>query len=159
MDTTIIATGLGFPEGPVCDRDGSVYVVEIGGGRLQKIAPDGTKSVFARPGGGANGAARGPGGALYVTNNGGFSLRNSRPVGPAPDYETGRIERIDTNGNVQRLYAGCDGVPLSAPNDLVFDEVGNFYFTDPIHRDPKNPEPMNRPTKRQGNVYYASPDG
>lgn len=159
MNETILATGLEFPEGPVCDRDGAVYVVEIGGGRVRKIAPDGTLTVFAQTGGGPNGAARGPDGALYVTNNGGFAWRKGRPIGPAEDYETGRIERIDANGNVQRLYDACDGVQLSAVNDLVFDEVGNFYFTDPIHRDPQNPEPMGSPTKRQGKVYYASPDG
>jgi gluconolactonase len=159
MNHTILATGLEFPEGPVCDRDGSVYVVEIRGGRVRKIAPDGATLVFARTGGGPNGAARGPDGALYLTNNGGFAWRNSRPIGPAEDYETARIERIDANGQVRRLYESCDGARLSAINDLVFDEVGNFYFTDPIHRDPNNPEPMGQPTKRQGNVYYASPDG
>jgi gluconolactonase len=94
MDSTILATGLEFPEGPVCTRDGSVYVVEIRGGQVRKIGPDGSTSVFARPGGGPNGAARGPDGALYVTNNGGFAWKNSRPIGPAPDYETARIERF-----------------------------------------------------------------
>jgi len=159
MSEAVIATGLEFPEGPVCDRDGTVYVVEIRGGRVRKIAPDGTLSVFARPGGGPNGAARGTDGTLYVTNNGGFAWRDDLPIGPAPDYETGRIERIDAQGNVQRLYTACDGARLSAPNDLVFDAEGNFYFTDPVHRDPQVREPLNAPTKRQGSVYYATPDG
>ena len=159
MNETILATGLEFPEGPVCDRDGTVYVVEIRGGRVRKIDPNGATSVFAQPGGGPNGAARGPDGALYVTNNGGFAWNKGRPVGPATDYETARIERIDANGNVRRLYDNCNGARLSAVNDLVFDEVGNFYFTDPIHRDPQRPEPMGTPTYRQGKVYYASPDG
>jgi gluconolactonase len=159
MSETIIATGLEFPEGPVCDRDGSVYVTEIRGGRVRKIAADGTLSVFARPGGGPNGAARGPDGALYVTNNGGFAWHDDLPIGPAPDYETGRIERIEATGHVHRLYTTCEGIPLSAPNDLVFDAEGNFYFTDPVHRDPKVRESLNVPTKRQGSVYYATPDG
>ena len=159
MSETIIATGLEFPEGPVCDRDGSVSVVEIRGGRVRKIAPDGTMSVFAQPGGGPNGAARGPDGALYVTNNGGFAWHDGLPIGPAPDYETGRIERLDVHGNIQRIYTACDGARLSAPNDLVFDAEGNFYFTDPVHRDPKVRESLNAPTKRQGSVYYATPDG
>ena len=159
MSETIIATSLEFPEGPVCDRDGTVYVVEIRGGRVRKIAPDGTLSVFARPGGGPNGAARGAGGTLYVTNNGGFAWHESLPIGPAPDYETGRIERIDAQGDVQRLYTACEGTRLSAPNDLVFDAEGNFYFTDPVHRDPQLRESLNVPTKRRGSVYYATPDG
>lgn len=159
MSETIIATGLEFPEGPVCDRDGTVYLVEIRGGRVRKIAPDGAMSVFAQTGGGPNGAARGADGALYVTNNGGFAWHEDLPIGPAPDYETGRIEHIDAQGNVQRLYTACDGAQLSAPNDLVFDAAGNFYFTDPIHRDPQLRESLNVPTKRQGSVYYATPDG
>ncbi|HXG21915.1 MAG TPA: SMP-30/gluconolactonase/LRE family protein [Methylomirabilota bacterium] len=159
MNKTILATGLEFPEGPVCDQDGTVYVVEIRGGRIRKIEPNGATSIFAQTGGGPNGAARGPDGALYVTNNGGFAWRNGRPIGPAENYETARIERIDANGNVRRLYDSCDGVRLSAINDLVFDPADNFYFTDPIHRDPQRPERMDTPTYRQGNVYYASPDG
>jgi gluconolactonase len=159
MQETIIATGLEFPEGPVCAPDGTVYFVEIRAGRVQRIASDGTLSVFARPGGGPNGAARGPDGALYVTNNGGFAWHEGLPVGPAPDYETGRIERIDGQGNVQRLYTTCEGERLSAPNDLVFDSEGNFYFTDPVHRDPQVREPLKHPTKRPGSVYYASPEG
>ena len=112
-------------------------------------------SVVARPGGGPNGLAKGPDGALYVTNNGGFNWHNGMPIGPAPDYETGRIERIDKNGNVQRLYTSCDGQALSAPNDLVFDAEGNFYFTDPIHRNPQLRETPGQPTKRRASVYYA----
>ena len=159
MDTTVIASGLEFPEGPVCDPDGSIYFVEIRGGRVRKIAPDGTLSVFAKPGGGPNGAARGPDGALYITNNGGFAWRKGLPIGPAPDYKTGRIERIDAEGKVERIYTSCEGAQLSAPNDLVFDAEGNFYFTDPIHRDPAVRELPHQPTKRKGSVYYASPDG
>ncbi|MBI3796992.1 MAG: SMP-30/gluconolactonase/LRE family protein, partial [Deltaproteobacteria bacterium] len=68
-------------------------------------------------------------------------------------------ERIEATGNVHRLYTACEGTPLSAPNDLVFDAAGNFYFTDPVHRDLKVRESLNVPTKRQGSVYYATPDG
>lgn len=159
MSANLIATGLEFPEGPVWNKDGSLYVTEIRGGQIRKIAADGTTSVFARTGGGPNGAALGPDGALYVTNNGGFNWNNGMPIGPALDYEGGRIERIDKNGNIQRLYTSCDDQQFSAPNDLVFDETGNFYFTDPIHRNPNLRETPGTPTKRQGNVYYASPDG
>jgi gluconolactonase len=68
----IVAEGLQFPEGPVWMQDGSVIVVEIAAGRITRVLPDGRTETIAAPGGGPNGAAIGPDGALYVCNNGGF---------------------------------------------------------------------------------------
>jgi gluconolactonase len=51
--------------------DGSVVVVEIKGGAVTRVGPDGSVDVVARTGGGPNGAALGPDGKLYVANNGG----------------------------------------------------------------------------------------
>ena len=72
-DFTIVAEGLQFPEGPVWMADGSVLVVEIKAGRISRVRADGRVEVVATPGGGPNGAAIGPDGALYVCNNGGFA--------------------------------------------------------------------------------------
>ncbi len=132
---SIVAEGLAFPEGPVWMLDGSVIVVEIMAGRITRVRPDGRTEVIATPGGGPNGAAIGPDGALYVCNNGGFEWSTDGglmfPGGAAADYETGRIERIDlATGAVERLYDACDGVPLSGPNDVMFDSDGGFWFTD-----------------------------
>ena len=33
-------------------------------------------------------------------------------------------------GRVERLYDSINGHPISAPNDLVFDETGGIWFTD-----------------------------
>ena len=132
---TIVAEGLQFPEGPVWCEDGSVIVVEIKAGRLTRVHSDGRTEVIATPGGGPNGAAIGPDGALYLCNNGGFEWSEmggmTLPGGAAADYVTGRIERVDLRtGTVERLYAECDGVALSGPNDIVFDADGGFWFTD-----------------------------
>ena len=91
-----IATGLQFPEGPVAMDDGSVLLVEIARGTLSRVTPDGRISVVAELGGGPNGAAIGPGGDVYVCNNGGFSWHRGRdgslrPVAQAADYSGGRI--------------------------------------------------------------------
>lgn len=132
----LVADGLRFPEGPVVMPDGSVVVVEIEPGRITRIAPDGTKSVVATPGGGPNGLALGPDGMLYCCNNGGFSWNENNgmlaPHGIATDYAGGRIERIDlATGAVEVLYkSGDHGVTLRGPNDIVFDAHGGFWFTD-----------------------------
>src|ERR671921_836454 len=94
-----ITSGLEFPEGPVAMADGSVIVTEIQGGRITRVAPDGSKDVVAETGGGPNGSAIGPDGKLYVANNGGaFSWHDIEGLtipGATPDtWEGGRIERI-----------------------------------------------------------------
>ena len=72
-DMQIITDGLRFPEAPVVMPDGSVIVTEIEQGRITRVAPDGSKTVVATPGGGPNGLAIGPDGQLYCCNNGGFN--------------------------------------------------------------------------------------
>jgi gluconolactonase len=60
----IVATGLMFPEGPVVCADGSVLLVEIERKTVSRVRPDGRVEVVAEPGGGPNGLAFGPDGAL-----------------------------------------------------------------------------------------------
>ena len=131
-----IASGLQFPEGPVAMADGSVLLVEIARGTLSRVTPDGRIQVVADLGGGPNGAAIGPDGAVYVCNNGGFRWHTEadgclRPVAQADDYSGGRIERVNlATGRVERVYDSVDGRGLRGPNDIVFDTQGGFYFTD-----------------------------
>ncbi|MFZ2650279.1 MAG: SMP-30/gluconolactonase/LRE family protein [Burkholderiaceae bacterium] len=131
-----LAGGLQFPEGPVAMGDGSILLVEIARGTLSRVTRDGRVRVVAELGGGPNGAAIGPDGAVYVCNNGGFAWRTEsdgclRPIGQAADYSGGRIERVDLNtGRFERLFDSVEGQNLRGPNDLVFDAHGGFYFTD-----------------------------
>jgi gluconolactonase len=152
----VMTTGLRFPEGPIALPDGSVLVVEIAGGTLTRVLPDGEKKVVADVGGGPNGAALGPDGHVYVCNNGGFSWRIddgfTRPTGPAADYQGGCIQRVDlSTGRVEVLYTACEGVPLHGPNDMVFDAHGGFWFTDfgKTFED----------RMLRGAIYYARTDG
>jgi gluconolactonase len=156
MQPRTMAEGLAFPEGPVALADGSVLVVEIAGGKLTSVLPDGSTKVVARPGGGPNGAAIGPDGKCYICNNGGFKWHveggRRRPLLQADDYDGGRIERVDlATGTVECLYRAAGEVPLKGPNDLVFDKNGGFYFTD-----------LGKVRAREmdrGAVYYAQADG
>jgi gluconolactonase len=119
----VIATNLGFPEGPVVMPDGSILVVEMRLGKITRVGPNGKVSLFAEPGGGPNGQAIGPDGRIYVCNNGGVRWleRHGEHIAlghESPYYTGGRIEVIDpTTGKVERLYNECEGRPLSAPND------------------------------------------
>jgi gluconolactonase len=151
-----IASGLQFPEGPIALRDGSVLVVEIKRGTLSRVRPGGAVDVVATLGGGPNGAAIGPDGAVYVCNNGGFSWHERMgltvPGDQPADYSGGRIERVDlATGKATVLYRECDGHPLRGPNDLVFDATGHFWFTD--HGKVRARE------RDRGGVYYAAADG
>lgn len=152
-----IASGLKFPEGPIAMPDGSVILVEIQGEVLTRVTPDGKKHVVARMPGGPNGAAVGPKGKIYVTNNGGFTwhtLPDGRtfPSIAPPTYTGGSIQVVDPEtGKVETLYDSCDGRKLNGPNDLVFDDDGGFWFTDLG----KTREYVSD----RGAVYYAKADG
>jgi gluconolactonase len=153
-DVQILASGFGFAEGPVVMPDGAVVLTDIKEGCVWRVAADGTKTVLARSGGGPNGLAIGPDGALYCTNNGGGLYRPDHfmALGPAPDYAGGSIQRIDPGtGAVRTLYTECNGHRLSAPNDLVFDKEGGFWFTHLGKRYAR--------TREHGGLYYALPDG
>lgn len=155
MEFELIAEGLRFPEGPVVMADGSVIVVEIERQTITRCW-DGKTEVIAETGGGPNGLAIGPDGALYCCNNGGFGYHERDGLlipGNAPDdYSGGRIECIDlSTGKIERLYDTVDGHPLKGPNDIVFDKAGNFYFTD-----------LGKQYSRQrdlGGFYFAKADG
>jgi gluconolactonase len=154
----VIAAGLEFSEGPIALADGSVLVTEIAAGTLAKVSLDGSIERIAQLGGGPNGAAIGPDGAVHVCNNGGsFSFHRQDGllvfglVAP-PTYSGGRIDRVDlATGDVCTVYRACGDRPLRGPNDLVFDETGGFWFTDHGIR-------TERSSDRAG-VFYARPDG
>ena len=152
-----VATGLRFPEGPVAMDDGSVIVVEIAAGRITRVKQDGRTQSVAKPGGGPNGLAIGPDGALYVCNNGGnfeFTKRQGLliPGHTPPTHAGGRIERVEIgSGKVEVLYDSCDGARLIAPNDIVFDTAGGFWFTD--HGSTTHEH------RTHGALYYAKADG
>ena len=157
MDIELVAEGFRFPEGPIAMADGSVILTEIAAGRLTRAHPDGRRETLVETGGGPNGAAIGPDGAIYITNNGGsFQWIEQEGLlipGPTPPTHTGgSIQRYDLEtGELTTLYEECDGKRLVGPNDLVFDRQGGFWFTDHGCSTPEG--------RKFGALYYALPDG
>ncbi|MCB1312007.1 MAG: SMP-30/gluconolactonase/LRE family protein [Sedimentitalea sp.] len=172
LDLTEVASGLGFPEGPVAMADGSVLFVDIKDQLLRRLMPDGALVDVAKLPGGPNGTAIGPDGAAYVCNNGGvYSFEPYDPEAPPgsgktpdpareitipspvrPNYEGGSIQRVDLEtGAVTTLYCKYKGKCLIAPDDIVFDKTGGFWFTDTGMQEGL--------TSESGAVYYARIDG
>lgn len=172
----VVAEGLNYPEGPVyCREDGTVLVVEIGAGQLTRIYPDGSKpkETVATLGGGPNGAAIGPDGAIYICNDGGFFIAQfertlpdgrkdqiSFAAGQPLNYVGGSIQRVGPDGAVTTLYksfvakdpfGNSQTLPLRSPDDLVFDTAGGFWFSD-WGKDRWRDRDIT-------GVYYAKPDG
>ena len=120
-DGEIIATGLEFPEGPVW-RDGALVFTQIVGGVVSRwTEADGVTEV-AQTGGGPNGAAAGPDGSLYVTQNGGMTHETRATAG---------IQRIEADGALTLAFTEIAGLELEGPNDLAFGPDGRLWFTDP----------------------------
>lgn len=157
MDFELVAEGFEFPEGPIAMADGSVILTEIKGRRLTRLKPDGSKETVVETGGGPNGAAIGPDGAIWITNNGGsFVWLDNQGLtipGPTPpEHEGGMIQRYDLRtGELSTVYDSCDGRRLIGPNDIVFDRTGGFWFTDHGCSTPEG--------RKFGALYYAKTDG
>lgn len=157
MQFDILAIGLPFSEGPVVRGDGSLLCVQVLAGQMTHLSAAGAVISTRQIGGGPNGLAFGPNNLCYICNNGGLDaddiarLREGED-GDAIDPGLGRIETVNLEtGEVKMLYNQCDGVPLVAPNDLVFDGFGGFYFSDFGS--------LRRAAPQMGQVYYAQADG
>src|SRR5215472_3627287 len=132
-DVRIIATGLRFPEGPLAMADGSVILGEIAGGTVTRVASDGSKSTVNAAGGGPNGLARGPDGALYLCNNGGaeYASGNFLATGPAKNYSAAMFSG-SIRAPVKCVFSIASAAVTNCPPRMTLSLTARAGSTSPI---------------------------
>jgi len=122
----VFASGFISPEGPVFNKEGELFVCDLGvyppkncleeadARNVYRVGREGEVALFSKTGGMPTGAAFHRDGRLFVCDSG----RQA-------------ILAISTEGTVSVVVSEYEGTPLLGPNDLVFDSRGNLYFTDP----------------------------
>jgi gluconolactonase len=112
--SSVFATGLLFPEGPVALPDGTWLVVEGGErGCVTHISADGKQRRTVAVTGLPNGLAVDSAGLIWV----------AEPKVPS-------LLRVTLDGNVEAFMTECKGEPFLYPNDLCFGPDGALYLTD-----------------------------
>jgi gluconolactonase len=147
MEKSLLAEGLGWPEGPAVLPDGRVCFVETFRSQVSVWEKHRGVRRFAYTAGGPNSCVVGNAGELYVCQNGGTAgpWRAEEMVEPS-------IQRIEREGGVpETLVTSIDGITFNGPNDLVFSPDGSLYFTDPGTYRPGDPQPSY--------IFVLRPDG
>jgi gluconolactonase len=133
----LIKGGFHGLEGPMPTPDGGLYFSDVNENRTYKLDRAGRIAIWRENTNRTNG--------LYLLRDG--RLLCAEGNGP-------RIISVSPDGKVTALATGWKGKALRQPNDLIADQKGGVYFTDPAPR----PAPDLAP-KEPGNVHYIRPDG
>ncbi|MFJ7724764.1 SMP-30/gluconolactonase/LRE family protein [Neobacillus sp. NPDC097160] len=126
-----VTTGSGFIEGINFDRNGQIWMVSPATGEIMKVENDQVKIVDKNTNKLPVGAMFHKDGRLFITD----------VTGELYAYNT-------TTGERTLIVNSYNGKPLNGLNDLVFDESGGLYFTEPMG---------SSATKPIGRVFYLPP--
>ena len=118
----LLASGLGFPEGPAVMGDGRIVLCDGNTGELL-VYEGGTVSTHAHTGGSPWGSVLGSDGAIYVTQGGNVP-------GSGDASAVSGIQRVLPDGSVELLFSEVAGYRLYGPNDLAFGPDGRLWFTE-----------------------------
>jgi gluconolactonase len=114
----LVASGLGWAEGPLWLRDGRLIVSDVYGDAVLVFDAAGHKSDFRRPSNVANGHALDANGSVVEAEAGD---KTHHPL----------IARIAADGSATVLADNFRGKHLNEPNDLIVKRDGTIWFTDP----------------------------
>ncbi|GAA4279820.1 SMP-30/gluconolactonase/LRE family protein [Gaetbulibacter aestuarii] len=127
----VIATGFDWAEGPLWIEDGQYLIFsDVPRNKIYKVTKEHDTLTYLEPSGftgtdfkgsepGSNGLTLNAEGMLVMAQHGNRDIAEmNAPVNdPKPDFKV--------------LTADFEGKKFNSPNDLVYDNAGNLYFTDP----------------------------
>ncbi|MGO7860161.1 SMP-30/gluconolactonase/LRE family protein [Rhizobium leguminosarum] len=120
-------------EGAVFDRHNNLLFVDAASGRVFRLSPNKQLEVIVPENTlGASGLGIHKDGRIFIASVG--------------DTHRGSIRAVNPDGSNMQMIVSEDGGFLA--NDLVFDAIGGFYFTDS----------RGSSTDCSGGVYYVDPD-
>jgi gluconolactonase len=138
-----------FLEGPAHGPNGNIYFSDITftdesdmqAGHIWRYDPTSkSTTIFRSPSGMANGIL--------------FDLDGNMLVAQGADFGGRSVIRTDMSSGKSTIIGGLfNGRSFNAPNDLVIDEAGRIYFTDPRYA---GHEPVEQPVM---GVYRIDTDG
>lgn len=131
-----VKTGFAFTEGPSWDTKGSLYFSDIPNSTIHVVGKNDKISAFTTSSNHTNGT--------LVDSRG--RLLACQMDGQVVAYNTTTKEEVV-------LANSFEGKRFNAPNDLVIDQRGGIYFTDPLFR---APDPLPQGIQ---SVYYISKSG
>ncbi len=134
-EVSLHSRGWVFTEGPVLLDDGTLLMVDAWASRILRQPPGGEFEDLVHQARRPAGLALGADGRLLIAEFGGDQVS-------ALDLDTGEAEVLaDSFG----------GRPLNSPNDLIVDDAGGIWFTDPAF--------LEAARQRDQQVLYIGPDG
>jgi gluconolactonase len=134
-DVELLLSGFPTPEGPAFDRDGVLCFVDWEASSIIALTPEGVAGELFNTKGIPAGLAFHPDGSLWVADEG---------------ENIHGLLRISPEGDSSIVVNEFQGKPLNGANDLVFDQEGVVYFSDPWGSTAENPI---------GAFYRYFPDG
>jgi len=123
-----VATGYGWLEGPVWDKD-TLFFADITGNSIRRLTPGTGVTTFLSPSGYKGSAPYG--GPEPGTNGMTLDARGRLTVAGHAGRTVFRFESQDGKGPMTILADSYQGKKLNSPNDVVYRSDGSLYFTDP----------------------------
>ena len=114
-----VAGNLNFPEGPTYDGKSKLYFSNCYGGWISKFENGKVETLAVK-------SDR----RINISKTNGLAFGKDDHI-YACEYGYGQIMKIDQKGNIEVFANGYNGEKFNRPNDLIFDEKGNLFFTDP----------------------------